>query len=150
MNRQAFEPGKLVVELWSRLRIAVGEIDATDENAGNRGFDVAGVRVVAVTWQLHAGHDGFGAAREDSHTVPGLLTPPNRLISGVADGFGLEFAVGAFQLLQANDIRRGAVQPLQEVGQPAIDVVDVEGGDFHRVCDWFRGCGCLLGRSNAA
>src|SRR3546814_1239711 len=53
------------------------------------------------------------------------------LIAGLAQGGGREIRVGRFQFLQADDIGLRRLQPLQHVGQPAVDVVDVEGGDLH-------------------
>ena len=41
MRLQAPEPGQLVVEFRARLRIAVGQIDAADEDAVDGGLDVA-------------------------------------------------------------------------------------------------------------
>src|SRR6185503_7036183 len=40
-------------------------------------------------------------------------------------------AIFGLELLQAGDIRRGFIQPSEEVRQTLVDVVDVEGGDFH-------------------
>jgi hypothetical protein len=36
------------------------------------------------------------------------------------------------QFLQADSIRPGNRQPLQEVGKATIDVIDVEGGDLQQ------------------
>ena len=44
-----------------------------------------------------------------------------------------ELSVGGLQLLQAHDVRLGLRQPGEKIGQPAIDVIDVEGGDLHGV-----------------
>ena len=40
--------------------------------------------------------------------------------------------VGRLQLLKTDDVRRGLFQPLQQIGQPAVDAVDVVGRDPHR------------------
>jgi hypothetical protein len=48
VGEEAVEPGELVVELRSRPRVAVGEVEATDEDARDRGLDVAALRRVGV------------------------------------------------------------------------------------------------------
>jgi len=47
----------------------------------------------------------------------------------------------ATRLLEANHIRLSFGQPSQEVVEPLIDVVNVEGGDFHQAP--FRGSSSL-------
>lgn len=46
---EALEPGKLVIELWAGLRIAVRQVDAADKNAFDGGLDVPAlvVRIIA-------------------------------------------------------------------------------------------------------
>ena len=41
MDQQALEPGELVVELRAGLRVAVGQVERGDEDAVDRGLDVA-------------------------------------------------------------------------------------------------------------
>jgi hypothetical protein len=128
---QALEPGKLVVELRAGLRVAVRQVDASDEDAIDRRFDVAALRVVGVARQRHAGQNRLAAAREDGDSVPGLLPPPYRVIARLADGIGGKFRVGGFELLQAGDVGPRRLEPLQQVRQPPLDVVDVEGRNLH-------------------
>jgi hypothetical protein len=49
VDEQPLEPGQLVVELGARLRIAVRQVEGSDEDAVDGGLDVArvAVRVVA-------------------------------------------------------------------------------------------------------
>ena len=49
VDEQTLEPGQLVVELGARLRIAVRQVEGSDEDAVDGGLDVArvAVRVVA-------------------------------------------------------------------------------------------------------
>ena len=48
MRDQAFEPSQLVIEFRPRPRVAVGQVDRGDEEAGDRRLDVAGRVVVGV------------------------------------------------------------------------------------------------------
>jgi hypothetical protein len=70
-------------------------------------------------------------AREDCNTVPALLTAPNRLISRSLDLRNGELRVRCLELLQTDDIRLGGTQPIQQVRQAALNVIDVEGGNLH-------------------
>jgi hypothetical protein len=49
MRVQTLQPSQLVVELGSRLRIAVGRVDASDEHALDSGLDVPTLLVVRVS-----------------------------------------------------------------------------------------------------
>ena len=48
MRLQAPEPRQLVVEFGPRLRIAVGQVDAADEDAADGGLDVARLIVLRI------------------------------------------------------------------------------------------------------
>ena len=54
------------------------------------------------------------------------------MITGPLDRCAREFIVGTFEFLQADDVWLGSPEPLHEIGEAAIDIVDVEGGNFHR------------------
>jgi hypothetical protein len=62
MHRQAFEPFELVVKFWARLRIAVRQVNAANQNAVDGRFDVATLRIVRIA--------GEGVAREDRLCFP--------------------------------------------------------------------------------
>src|SRR5258705_8162750 len=132
MGDEAVEPGELVVEFRTGLRVAVWRIERGDDYAVHCRLDVAALRVVRVAGQDVAGDDRGRIAGEDGNAVPGLLAAPNRLVAGALDRGGGEFAIGRLQLLQADDIGRGLAEPRQKIGQPPPDVVDVEAGDFHQ------------------
>src|SRR4051812_38768384 len=57
---------------------------------------------------------------------------PYRVIPGPLDGVSRERLVCAFQLLQAGNVRSACFQPMQQVWETPVDVVDVEGSDLHR------------------
>jgi hypothetical protein len=52
---QPLKPGKLVIELRARLRIAVRQVETANENPFNRGFDVPGLFVSRIARQRSAG-----------------------------------------------------------------------------------------------
>src|SRR3954469_8941891 len=131
MSLQALEPSELVVELRAGLRIAVGQVDAADEHTIDRRFDVAALRVAGVARQSRARQDGFLAARENGDAVPGFLPAPHRAIARLAERIDGKFRVGGLELLQAGDVGPRRLEPLQQVRQPPVHVVDVEGRDLH-------------------
>ena len=75
--------------------------------------------------------DGFAAFGEDGDAVPALLAVPDRAIARRRDGGLGEALVRRLQLLQAGDVRLCLLEPGEQVGEPAVDAVHVEGGDLH-------------------
>src|SRR6185312_13468937 len=69
---------------------------------------------------------------EDGDSVPALLPVPQHVVAERADGLFREFLVWRFQFLEARNVRLVFLQPAQQNRQPAIDAVDVVGGDLHR------------------
>lgn len=130
MRDQALEPAQLVVELRSRLRVAVGQVQAADDEPVRGHFQVAALRVLAVAGQGAAALDRLGVAREHGDAVPRALADPARAIARALDLLARKAFVGRLELLQAGDIGAFALEPLQQVRQPRADAVDVEGGDL--------------------
>jgi hypothetical protein len=133
MGDEPIEPGELVVEFRTGLRVAVGCVERGDDHAVHRCLDVAALPVAQIARQRGAGDDRSRVTRENGDAVPGLLSAPDRLVAGARDVRGREYPVAHLQFLQADDVRRGLAEPGQEIGQPPLDIVNVEGGDFHAV-----------------
>ena len=131
VEAQPLEPGELVVEFRAGLRVAVGRIDAGDEDAVDGGLDVAGLDVGSVAGQGGAGEDRLDTAREDGDAVPGALALPDGMVAGTGEVGCREALLVGLQLLQAGDVGLTLAEPFEKVRQPAVDVVDVEGGDDH-------------------
>jgi hypothetical protein len=103
MFRQPAEPVQLVVELGPRGGVTVGHI-----------------------------FRGLRAPRQKRDAVPAFLPTPDRAITrGMDGGFG-ELLVRRLQLLKTDDMGCGLSQPLQQIGQPSVDAVNVRGRDPHR------------------
>ena len=132
MSRQALEPAQLVVELRAGRRVAVRQVEAADQHPVHRRLDVAAVGVVGIAGEAAAGLVRLGAARQDGDAVPALLALPDRAIAGGPDRRFRELLGRRLQLLQADHVGRRFLQPAQQHRQPAVDAVDVEGGDLHR------------------
>src|SRR4051794_3308405 len=81
MADQAFEPGQFVIELWTGLGIAVGQVQAPDQNATNRRLDVTAMRIVAAVRQAAPTLNWFGAMGENSDSVPGFLPMPDGAVA---------------------------------------------------------------------
>src|SRR5262249_36864783 len=92
---------------------------------------VTGIRVTRISGQFGSRQHRFPMAREDCHTVPVLLTAPDRFVSRTLNLYDGELRVRCLELLQADDIRLGGAQPVQQVRQAALNVVDVERGNLH-------------------
>ena len=84
MALQPREPVELVVEFRPRLRIAVRQVDAGNDDAADGGFDVARIVIAAVAGQRVADQDRPGL-RQDRNAVPGLLPAPERVVAGLRE-----------------------------------------------------------------
>ena len=129
MGDQAIEPTELEVEFLASDRIAVRHVQAADQEAVDRGLDVAARRVVLISRESAPRLDQVFAARENGDSVPAFLALPDRLVARRTDGaLRKRFR---FQFLQADHVGRGLLKPAEKNGQPAIDAIDVEGRDLH-------------------
>src|SRR5262249_22289627 len=63
----------------------------------------------------------------------GPLAAPDRAVARLLDGRARKFGILGLELLQADDVGLRRRQPVEQVGKPLVDVVDVEGRDFHPV-----------------
>ena len=132
MCRQTLEPSHLVVEPRTRLRIAVGQVEAADQDSVHRSLDVARLLILRIAGQRMAGQHRLATLPQDRHAVPCPLTHPDGFIACLAQRCPREAAMLRLQLLQAHDIRFRLVQPGDQVVEASIDVVDVECRDLHR------------------
>src|SRR3989454_11342207 len=131
MLDQALEPRQLVIELRPGLRIAVRQIRAADDDPLPRRLKITALLVLRTARQLALAHARVRALREDRPPFPRLLPPPQRPISRIADRFDRQPRLGRLQLLQADDIRRFFLQPLQQMLEPRGYAVHVESRELH-------------------
>ena len=84
-----------------------------------------------VAWQIHASHNR-SPSREDRHAIPARLAAAYRMITRLPDCLRRKLGVPGFEFLKAHDVGLGFAEPVQQVRQATIDVVDIETGDLHR------------------
>jgi hypothetical protein len=114
MRREPLKPAKLVVELRTGRGIAVGQVEATDDGIIDQCLDVAAVGVLGVLGKRAPDLDRLGTSGENCDTVPALLPMPDRAAAGTADCVNREPLLGCFELLKADDVRRGLSEPVEE------------------------------------
>src|SRR5262249_2648172 len=61
---------------------------------------------------------------------------PGGAVARLLDGGLGKLVVGGLELLQRHHVGLLGAQPIQEIGQPLVDVVDVEGRDLHGKGFW--------------
>ena len=98
MGAQALEPVELVIEFRSRLRIAVRQIDAGDDDAVDGGFDIARLVVVGVAGQAVADQYRLGLARQNGDAVPGFLAAPHRAVASLFDRRKRKLGIGLLSI----------------------------------------------------
>ncbi len=124
---EAVHPVELVGELVSTNRVPVGQIDVDDTEAMHDHFEEAGMTIGLVAAQGSA--NGFERmARQDGDTVVGLLGDGGALIADGGEGISGE--VGAFELLEQEEVGLVRAKPGGDVVEAGTDRVDVPGGDL--------------------
>src|SRR5258708_5115790 len=142
MGNEALKPGQLIVEFRSRLWISVGEVNGSDQDSLNSRFDVASLVISRISRQACAGQHGSVVSRENCDAVPGTLPLPDCFVAESPKGIHGKGSLLSLELLETHHVRFSFGQPSQKVVEPLIDVVDVEGGDFHQApfCPCTSGC----------
>ena len=130
MGGEAFEPGQLIAEFGAGLRVAVGEVERGNQDASDGSFDVARLRVGGVAGEGGAGKNRFGIAGEDGDAVPRALALPDRVITEGTQSLGGEIALPGLELLETDDIGTLRGQPVEQVAQALIDVINVESSEL--------------------
>src|SRR4029078_11117419 len=90
---------------------------------------VGAVVLGGIAWSRAPGLDGLAHAAQDGDAVPALLAMPDRLVAKRGKRFDRKRLVGALELLQPDDVRRGFLEPASEHMHPRIDPVDVVARD---------------------
>ena len=136
MGAQAVHPGELVVEFRGADGVAVRQVDRGDPHGARRGrddaFQVAGLLVAIVAGQA-AAHILERALGQDGDAVIGLLAMRHDVVAERLHIGARKGLVHAFQLLQADHVRIGALHEGREVVQPLLDGVHIPRGYPHRV-----------------
>ncbi len=72
-------------------------------------------------------------ARDDRDAIPAFLAMPQRVVAGRLDRGDRKFLLRRLEFLQAHDVGLALLEIVQEGVQPAVDTVDVVGGEQHGV-----------------
>ena len=78
-------PAQLVVELRPGSRIAVGEIEAADQNASDRGLKITALTGIGIVGKATPGFDGLRSAREKGDPVLAFLPVSDGAVTGAFD-----------------------------------------------------------------
>src|SRR6185312_1870180 len=128
---QPLHPADLVVEFLRSHGIAVGQVERADDDAAHFRLDIAAMRVVGVPGQADAPQLGRVAPGQDRDSVEALLPVPHRAVARRFDVGDRQRFVGAFELLQRDDVRLLAIEPFDEARQARSDSIEVVGGELH-------------------
>src|SRR6516165_4378903 len=127
-------PFELVWIFITARRVAVGQIEAGDAyHAALQCHDALqktrmGVLVIAGKARLGLVERQL---RQQRHAIERLLAVRDHVVAERLDLKARERLVDAFDLLQADDVRRTLLQPSEEMFYPLPDRIDVPGRDAH-------------------
>ena len=124
-------PANLIIEFFRSGRISIGEIKGSNNDASNLCFDVATVRVVGIARKANATQFWCVAPRKYCYTVEPFLAVPNGSISSSLDVTNRKRFVGAFELLQADNVRLLAIKPFNETGKARSNSIEIVSCKFH-------------------
>src|SRR5262249_24208595 len=131
MCDETLHPRELVREFGPGLRVAVRRVERRDNDAIHRSLQVAALRIGGITRESSLRHDRLAATPENGDPVPGLFSAPRRAVGCLLDCGSGKLGIRRLQLLQRDHVGLGYTQPVQEIGEALVDVVDVEGRDLH-------------------
>src|SRR3954463_1669675 len=104
MRVEALEPGELVVELRSGLRIAVGQICGSHDQPLDLCLEITRLQIALIPRQPAANLPGPLALGEDRAAVRGALAVPERAIACLFQRPRRASLVGRLDFLPANDV----------------------------------------------
>src|SRR5579862_1115519 len=131
MGSQALEPGQLVTELRTRLGISVRQVNGRNQDAVHSGLDIARLTILGLSRQRRARQNRGATSRQNCHAIPGTFAFPDCLVPQFLKRMLWKRSLFRLELLKTNDVRPGSGKPGQKVLEPLVDVVNVEGGNFH-------------------
>jgi hypothetical protein len=131
MTDEALEPRHLVVELRPGLRVAVGQVQASEQHTLDGRFDITRLPVRRVAGQGPPHRNRIRPTRKQRHAVPAALAHHHAAVPCRLERRSGELILGRLQLLQRHDVGPRGVQPRQKQRLSLADVVDVPGGDAH-------------------
>src|SRR5215831_2819844 len=131
MPREALHPSKLVREFGAGLWVAVRGIERRDQYPVHGRLDIAALRVNRFARQLRARDNGLAIAGENSDAIPRLLAAPNRAVARFRKRGLRKLRICSLELLKRDDVGLSGAQPVEQVDEALVDIVNVEGRDFH-------------------
>jgi len=96
MRVEPRHPLHLVIELRTGPGVAVGKIEAGDQDAADRGLDIAALLVAGIAGEPAARFVDFADAAQHRDAVPAALAVPDHIIARVADRLLGEFLLRGF------------------------------------------------------
>src|SRR5262249_8151693 len=124
-------PSKLVREFGAGLWVAVRGIERRDQHPVHRRLDIAALRVDRFARQLRARDNRLAIAGEDSDAIPRLLAAPGRAIARFPERGLRKLRIRSLELLKRDGVGLSGAQPVEQVDEALVDIVDVESSDFH-------------------
>lgn len=131
MDAKALHPSDLVVKFLGSDRVAIGEIERSDNYALHFRFDVAAVRIVGVARQANTSELGRITFCKDGDSVEAFLAVPHGAIAGTLDVGDRQRLVSALELLKTDNIRLLSLEPFDKPRKPRADSVEVIGCKLH-------------------
>lgn len=132
MTDEPVEPAKFVIELLPRPRIAVGQVEAPDQNPVDCRLNITALAVVVRARQPSACFMDLTATAEDGDPIPAFLAMLDRSVAQLLERLFRKLIVGCLQLLEAHDIGSRFRQPPRENRQASVNAVHIVGRDLHR------------------
>jgi hypothetical protein len=122
---------EFVIEFRSRRRIAVRQVEATDDEVTDFGFDVSAMQFIGFAGQATPPLHRNGTTRQNGDGASGSLSMPDRAVARFLEGQHGEFLIRRFQLLEADDVGRGLGEPAKQDRRRPLMPFMVKGRDFH-------------------
>src|SRR5436190_2234975 len=131
MGVKAPEPPQLVVEVGTRHRIAVGQINRRDTNSTDVSLQVARLTVGIIARKPPPHFNSSTNARQNGDSVVPRLTVPNDVVAGSLNGLMRKGRVPCLHFLKTSDVGLTLLKPLEKTRHSPFHTVHVERRNFH-------------------
>ena len=117
---QPLEPSQFVIELRTRLRVSIRQVNGRDQHPVYRRFDIACLAILRIARQAGSRQDRVAFPRQDRYAVPGAFAEPDSAIAEVTKGACRKCPLLYFELLEANDVGLRPSEPSRQIVQTLV------------------------------
>ena len=120
MSHEACQPAKLVLEFRSGCRVAVGKVEAANQDPLHCRLNIAALTVILLPREMVPCFHGRLPTRQNGNPVPTALPAPYRPVTGGSKRGLWKLLLRGLQFLKTDRVWLGFCQPAQQNWQATV------------------------------